>query len=293
LKNNGTGWSITAIESDLQEFQAFKTQVRDEITQSGLTQSEAVKKISNSIQSDLQMMSSNSLYLKGITAPVAESASASPTTNSNTNPTNQSVYVSAKQYTYNPNEAVKYALVYAQKAKDDRIFYTISTDCTNFVSQCIWAGYVGYTDEATARTKMNNKLGMVYTEWHAGSGGGSHHWENVNNLWSYLANPNKQLGPMGTTYNDCKVYTNFPVSSIKVGDVLQVTNGSGGNVTSDNYHHSVIVTSKPSNATRYDDVLISSHTTDRKNISLRVVIDGFGYSRCYMRLFRPQTGYMK
>lgn len=294
LKNNGTGWSITAIDSDLQEFQAFKTQVQEEITQSGLAQTEAVKKIYNDVRNDLQMISSNSLYLKGASASGIESTDVTaPTANQNTNPTMKSVYVSAKQYTYNPEAAVKYALEYAQKDKNERIFYTISTDCTNFVSQCIWAGYIGYTDEATAITKMNNKLGMVYTEWHAGSGGGAHHWENVNKLWSYLADSTKQLGPMGTTYNNLKRYFECPVSSIKVGDVLQVAKGSGETITSDNYHHSVFVTYKPDNATRYDEVLISSHTTDRKNFKLTDVIAGFGSSNCYMRGFRPQTGYMK
>jgi hypothetical protein len=293
LKNNGSQWVITNIESDLNEYQNFKNQVKTQMAQNAaLSQKEALAEVTKTMQSRLQLMRNNSIYLKG--DPAAPSATAENTATSNTttenSTSNKSAYISCQKYNYSPTAGAAYAVTYAEADPDKRIFYSDSLDCTNFVSQCIWAGYVGFSSETTARNQIANMIGMVYTEWHATKDGISYIWSNVDKLYEYLADTSKPAGPKVTVYNNGGHYTGVAANSINVGDVLQVRTGPGTD-----YAHSVFVTRKNRTVSNYDDIYISSHTTDRCNVKLySVVIDGFGGWFCYMRRLVPQSGcYMK
>jgi hypothetical protein len=286
LKSSGDAWVITAIDSDLNEFQYFKAQVMEKLNQNTiLSESEAVEKVKDIFKSNMKVMKNSSLYLNGASSAAGTpDASAIASSFANSSIT-KSVYVSCDSYNYDVNKAATYAVTYAQKDKDNRVFYTTRADCTNFASQCIWAGYIGHFNASIIR----NKKGMIPTEWYAGTGGAATNWENVDKLWSYLTDSTKVAGPKGTKYVGTKC-TNIRPSDINVGDLLQVNKGSGSD-----YDHSVFVTSKKNTVLSFDDILISSHTNDRKNYSLQTVINGFGgYYNCYIRRFTPQSGcYMK
>jgi hypothetical protein len=299
LKNNGARWVITEIESDLADYQFFKAQVQAEKDQDPeLSKKEVIEKVGDSI---MKRMQQNSIYLKG--EPGATTEAENPATTSTSDGASntaitKSVYVSCNKYNYSATAAVDYALTFANPVDDsnkvDLIFYKINADCTNFVSQCIWAGYVGFSAAAVAaaKTKIAKRTGMIYTEWHAGTGGGTDSWENVDDMFGYMSDTAKDAGPKVTVYNNNKRYTGVEISSINPGDVLQFKNSFGGG---SGYDHSVIVTAKASNADSYSEVFITCHTTNHRNYSLQEIIDGFGsWYYCYMRRLVPQSGcYMK
>lgn len=53
---------------------------------------------------------------------------------------------------YDANKAVNYSDCYA--LTENSLFYVADKDCTNFVSQCVWAGYGGWVNgDETAKHK--------------------------------------------------------------------------------------------------------------------------------------------
>ncbi|HEY8462492.1 MAG TPA: amidase domain-containing protein, partial [Bacillota bacterium] len=223
LKNDGSRWVITQIESDLPRFQSFKEEVERKKAQCSSLK-DAIEQVNQEMRTSFQMMQ-QPLYQQG-------SSSFTPTSDSFKT---KSVYISCKDYNYSADKAVKYALAYAE-SKNDRLFYTakkkenpnVEMDCTNFVSQCIWAGYVGFDgNEALAKDKIAKQIGMVRNEWHGGPGGGTGNWENVNKLWDYMTDSSKDAGPRGIGHNNLKPYYNMSVNDINIGDVLQFRRDAG------------------------------------------------------------------
>ncbi|AFM01237.1 hypothetical protein Desde_2937 [Desulfitobacterium dehalogenans ATCC 51507] len=172
---------------------------------------------------------------------------------------------------------------FAELGESDRFFYTAcGNDCTNFVSQCIWAGYGGYIEGNDTQTKNNifNRVRMVNNVWQAGAigGGGVPNWENATNLWNYVTT-NTGDGPRATGANNNQPYYNLPPSSIYYGNALQIRSGSSGE-----YAHSVFVTySLDSSTTEYNQVLVSQHTYDKYNRNLWELITAWGGNNCYIR----------
>lgn len=133
---------------------------------------------------------------------------------------------------YNRREAIEYA----QKWAFDRnpIYYNydkIGGDCTNFVSQCLYAG----------KKEMNyQQIGWYYKNANQKSPS----WTGVEFLYQFLVN-NQGTGPKGIVVDR---------KQIEAGDVIQLS--FDGNV----YGHTVIVTSID-----YSNILIAAHTIDSKN----------------------------
>lgn len=289
LKPEGTRWQITQIDTDLLGFKVFKDQVQQTMTQNpSLKRSEAIRRTGQLMRSNFQMMRQNSVYLQG--EPVSQSGNGGISDN---NFTTQSVFVTYTNYPYNPANGAKYARKYATAPVNERLFYTAyrtdeygrsyEVDCTNFVSQCIWAGYGGYVDGATTQNQNNiaNKIRMVPNVWHAGTGGGMPNWENAGKFWDYLIS-SKTAGPQGTAaYSDQRLYTATPAESINIGDVLQFWY--------DGYSHSVYVSDKQdvnrNGKIEYSEIYICSHTNNRRDVSLQSIINTF--YRCYMRKITP------
>lgn len=161
---------------------------------------------------------------------------------------------------------------------DYRYFYTTGSDCTNFVSQCIWAAYGGYVpgNDTTTRSNISNKVRMVNTgtlstSWYAGTGGGSPYWEQVPSLWDFATNTAKTYGPQATGYNNNASYANITPSTVNTGNVLQFYNYNYSV-----YRHSVYVTYKPSSGTiTWSNLLVSYHSTDKKNVPVIDLINSF------------------
>lgn len=167
---------------------------------------------------------------------------------------------------------------------DYRYFYTAREDCTNFVSQCIWAAYGGYVsgDDSKTRSNISKKVRMVdgspATGWFGGPGGGSESWESVEHLWDFATNTSKTYGPKATGSNNNAVYSNISPRAVTVGDVLQFYYP-----TEKEYTHSVYVTYKPSSNVKWNNILVCQHSSDVKNRPVIDLINLFGGSRCKMR----------
>ncbi|OPZ92051.1 MAG: putative amidase domain protein [Firmicutes bacterium ADurb.Bin419] len=195
----------------------------------------------------------------------------------------------ASTFSYNVPRGISYAYRFAKKSSGDTsFFYTANSDCTNFVSQCVWASYGGYIEGNDTQTSSNvsNKVrmvntGNVNTSWYAGSGGGTPYWESVESFWSYTT-MSKSKGPNGTGDNNNGLYTNISPYSINLGDVLQFYKSSKGE-----YTHSVYVTYKisapPGSGGGYENIYVSQHSDPYKNRNLTDLIWSFGNANCKMR----------
>jgi len=184
------------------------------------------------------------------------------------------------------NYAQEFALV---DNASETWFYYISMgnggDCTNFVSQCVWAAYGGYvegpTSETATKANINNKFRMINNVWHAGTGGGMPAWENVQSFWNYVTT-NTGNGPKAYGYNNNLSYTGVPASSIDYGDVLQFSWYEG-----DVYRHSGYVTYTSSATDTYPEVLVSFHSNPYYNRPLAQMFDTYD---CMRRMsFRTTT----
>lgn len=133
---------------------------------------------------------------------------------------------------YNRVAAIEYAKKWAFARNDAYYnFEGIGGDCTNFVSQCIYAG---------AKTmNFTPDTGWYYRSVNDRSAA----WTGVEYLYKFLVN-NKNTGPFAHTVKK---------NEIMPADVIQLGRTDGS------YYHSLLVTqSSP-------DILIASHTDDSLN----------------------------
>lgn len=163
---------------------------------------------------------------------------------------------SAAGYLYSGSMGAAYANKYVNNANS--YFYNAGVDCTNFVSQCIWAAYGGWSpsmSNATMASNISNKVRMTST-WYAGSGGGSLAWENVDNLWNYVVG-NTGKGPQAYGHNNGGHYSNILPIDMRVGDVLQKS------VDGKDYTHSMYIISTPGGSNpSYTEIVIAQHTSN-------------------------------
>lgn len=180
---------------------------------------------------------------------------------------------------YSPDKGILYAKTFSKSYNP--LFYSAPGDCSNFVSQCIWAAYGGYDFSSTETSYENirKKYRMVPGSWHGNEGGGTINWESVENLYNYLCKE-KTIGPNGIGLNNKKTFESLAPSSINLGDVLQF-----GSVNK-RYSHSVYVTHINGNGTKYSDIYISQHTADLYNRNLLELIYLFGGTDCNMRCIK-------
>jgi hypothetical protein len=271
LIRENNAYKITEIETDFDEFKHFKKAVAEKISAFSMSKTEAINETAAEWRRNIQEAAK---YIAGNSV------------NSNNNHLIDGVSTSNEimplvTYSFNRMLARNWAQRFAEASVSDRFFYTASgNDCTNFVSQCIWAGYGGYIEGNDTQTKNNisNRVRMVNTVWQAGTGGGYPNWENVTYLWSYVT-ANTGNGPTATGLNNNQPYYNLPPSSIYYGNALQIRNGSSGD-----YSHSVFVTySLDASTTEYNQVLVSQHTPNIYNRNLWELILSWNGNNCYIR----------
>lgn len=136
---------------------------------------------------------------------------------------------------YNRQKVVEYAQKWAYKRNPKYYnFDTIGGDCTNFVSQCIYAG----------------SGVMNYNDWYYNNTNDkSPSWTGVEFLYKFLVN-NTGIGPIGNTSD-----------KIEIGDVVQLSSDG------ERFSHSLIVV-----GIEKERILIASHTFDsyRRDINTYV-----------------------
>ena len=116
---------------------------------------------------------------------------------------------------YNRSAVLEYAEQWALKRNPKYLdFETIGGDCTNFASQCLFAG-----------SKVMNYT-PVYGWYYNSAGDRSASWTGVQYLYNFLIN-NKDAGPYAETTE---------ISQLEHGDLIQL--GTSMN----SYYHSLIVT---------------------------------------------------
>lgn len=141
---------------------------------------------------------------------------------------------------YNRENAVLYAHMWAFD-RNPRFynFQDIGGDCTNFTSQCIYAGsgVMNYTPTfGWFYISLNNR---------------SPSWTSVPFLYNFIVN-NQGVGPFARKVD---------ISEVEPGDFLQLGTGSG------HFYHSPFIVSVGSPATP-DNVLVAAHTYDADNRQL-------------------------
>ena len=134
-----------------------------------------------------------------------------------------------RETTYDRNAVVAYAREWALKRNPAFYdFQNIGGDCTNFASQCIYAG-----------AKIMNYT-PVYGWYYRSLSDRSASWTGVEYLYNFLIS-NTSVGPYAT-----EVYQ----GDIQPGDIIQLGRANG-----DFYHTLVVTATSP-------EILIAAHTYD-------------------------------
>ena len=280
LRHNGSKWRIVSVATDDDDFANFKAEV------------EAIRKVSGvrrMTDATSRVRANRSVRLRGLVAEMNTLGNAGAAPRKAASPVGDIAVASA--YGYSKSNGSSYAQRFAQMATASRFFYTAGNDCTNFVSQCVWAGYGGYvaTNDTTSKNNISNKVRMVpaasYSDslgWQGGrvGGGGVANWETVGSFYTFVTK-SKTNGPKGTGYNNGGKWSNL--TSADTGNVLQFRNGSSGS-----YAHSVYVTLLAAGPpapgqTWFNFTYCCYHSSDTKNRLVSEVINGFGGTNCYMR----------
>ncbi len=172
---------------------------------------------------------------------------------------------------YDPNKGIVYArknALYSELPEKEKLFYYAYNggDCTNFMSQCVWAAYGGYVEEDLKLTKKNisKKYRMVYTgnlntSWYGTmpDGGGTPYWENVKQFYNYVTSP-KEKGPKGKVYGSGK-QADFDLNNVSPGNILQFWPAN-----KERWYHSVYVTGVYSGGS-VPHIYVCQHSMDMKD----------------------------
>ena len=135
---------------------------------------------------------------------------------------------------YNRSDAVKYALKWAFSRNPDYLdFHGLGGDCTNFVSQCIYAGcqVMNYTP--------------VYGWYYLSSSDRTASWTGVEYLYKFLVS-NKNSGPFA---EEISLEKSLP------GDIVQF-----GNSDYHFFHTAIITEILPSPS--FENIFVASHSYD-------------------------------
>lgn len=132
---------------------------------------------------------------------------------------------------YDRIEAVEYAKKWAYFRNPEFYnFQNLGGDCTNFASQCLYAG---------SKT-------MNYPSWYYyNQNDRSPSWTSVEFLYDFLIK-NNSLGPRGEDVG---------IESVRVGDIIQLNFGN------DRFEHTLVITKLEYPVTS-SGIKVSAHTTD-------------------------------
>ena len=248
-------WIITNLKSDYDEFQDFKNRVDEK---KKVMRGETKEIIDDCLDEEIERIKT---YKK--------------------KPVSKNIFTD-KGGCINPKIplGVKYALEFALKDKNHRLFYTAGdNDCTNFVSQCIWASLGNYdpSDKDITISNIKNARCMIKNLWLGNEYGGTMSWENVEALWTFLLEKSK-FNVEGINQN--KLVSNLNLFDISEGDIIQVRKRNDYR-----YSHSAYVTCVKKDKGR-PNIYVSQHSYDKLNRNLEDLIFAWGGGECYMRILK-------
>lgn len=271
IKDNGI-WSIQEVQSDYEKYKTFIDDINERQLnayqggfRNGMTKRDAADEVFNEHLRIIYKTKEErpiGIKRKGIPQEYEHSAALYEK-----KPMTENIYSLTK--------GVEYALKYAEAPLSERLFYTAKSDCTNFISQCVWAGMGGYVRGNTDQVKENirNRYKMT-PQWFGNSGGGTPPWESVDRFFSYMKSKKCIVR------NENSLAINVDPASIRTGDVLQFRRGESGA-----YTHSAYVTENLGNG-EFSGIYVCQHSTDWKNRNLEDLILSPGWGgieKCYMR----------
>lgn len=173
----------------------------------------------------------------------------------------------AKTYAYDPWAGRMYAQAFAlydNVPPEQRLFYYAEgADCTNFISQCVWAAYGGWIPGFSESIVKQNAeriradVRQVKGIWYGSKSNiGSNRWCRVEEFFAYTTDRRKTYGPMANKIAEGGWDAISP-DIVKVGDIISFVVTS---YTPDRFGHNLYVTKAGGS---WDDVLICCHTEDR------------------------------
>lgn len=273
LQYHDDGWKITNIDSGF----FVHTDLIEEITSSAARSGNVVAEAENILNDRLERLENADLEMLRVGD---EQSAESQRKLQALEAEDYGMEPRASRVSFLVDKAVEYADQYA--LKENSLFYTTVEDCTNFVSQCAWAGYGGWVkgDHSQTRENIANRFRMYYNSdtskgWFAGTGGGSSPWENVSAHWNVIVD-NEGFGARADGYNNNSNYQNLSAKMIFPGETLQFYSQA-----KKKYVHSVFVVSKSDSS--YDKIYCDAHNAKCKHEPITTFIKSSGGSECRMR----------
>lgn len=270
LKKYNESWRIVGIDTNFDEFSDFKSKVDNyRLSQQRIMKMDAIKEVENQ---EINKIKNSKLKKNKYDNEIEEKKQ-------------EKDEIKFRDFFEDKNKfcdkdlGTRYAREYAIALEDKRIFYTAKdNDCTNFVSQCVWASLGAYDPNDIEKTKkyINNGINMIKGIWLGNSYGVTLAWANVEEFWKLCTT--SSAGPKAVGINNNRPYTSINPKEIKVGDVLQIRKKSDIR-----YKHSVYVTYVAPNNKEYNGIYVSQHTYDKYNRSLVNLIYAWGDDECYIR----------
>lgn len=188
-------------------------------------------------------------------------------------------------FPYDPAPGAVYARSYAISdtvPPETRLFYhDPGDDCTNFISQCVWAAYggwiPGFSPELVAenarriREDVRQVSGLWYgSAWHIGST----RWCRVVEFYDFVTGRANPLGPRAqlTAEGD---WSSVDPAAVRAGDVIQLVVAT---YTAQRYGHGLYVTQAGG---AWENTLVCCHSIDRLDTPLAAFA---AYPDVYRRL---------
>ena len=136
---------------------------------------------------------------------------------------------------YNPQKAIEYAKIWWNKRNPKFYnFDNIGGDCTNFVSQCLFAGNIEMNQKSWFYFSLSNR---------------SPSWTGVNEFYDFCTNNNSNWGPKASVVS---------MSEVEVGDVVQICQNK------DVFHHTLLIVDILGEKT-LQNILTACHSNDAIN----------------------------
>lgn len=174
-------------------------------------------------------------------------------------------------FPYQPEMGSLYAQSFALSAvvpPQSRLFYVGDDDCTNFISQCVWAAYGGWIPALTAQVTAQNRerikkdVRQVPGVWFGSANHiGSNAWCRVVEFFDFVTRREKTSGPAAVKIAEGG-WNSVDPSILRIGDVLQMVVKP---YMPNRYGHALYLTSAGGS---WDSTRICCHTYDRLNTPL-------------------------